>query len=79
MKKIIYAAVIASILYGCGSSPGKASFCAVSGEIIASSSVGTVQTENGKVSGYVDDGIFIYKGIPSEGPQEVRRGFRGIM
>ncbi len=64
MKKIIYAAVIASILYGCGSSPGKASFCAVSGEIIASSSVGTVQTENGKVSGYVDDGIFIYKGIP---------------
>lgn len=64
MKKIIYAAVIASILCGCGSSPGKASFCAVSGEIIASSSVGTVQTENGMVSGYVDDGIFIYKGIP---------------
>lgn len=33
-------------------------------EILASSSVGVVETESGKVVGYKEDGIYIYKGIP---------------
>jgi len=34
------------------------------GEILASSADAISQTESGKVAGYVEDGIFIFKGIP---------------
>ena len=34
------------------------------GEITASNESGIVQTQYGKVAGYVDNGIFVYKGIP---------------
>ena len=34
------------------------------GEIITSSNATTVETESGKVAGYVEDGVYIYKGIP---------------
>lgn len=34
------------------------------GEITASSAVAVAETESGKVGGYVENGIYIYKGIP---------------
>ncbi|MGN1232980.1 MAG: carboxylesterase/lipase family protein [Candidatus Cryptobacteroides sp.] len=34
------------------------------GEINASSSVAVVQTKKGQVAGYIQDGVYIYKGIP---------------
>ena len=48
---------------GCCSRKG----CRSSGEdsgILASSSVAVAQTANGKVSGYIQDGVTIFKGIP---------------
>lgn len=38
--------------------------CDISGEIAASSEKNVVQTEQGKVAGYVENGVHIYKGIP---------------
>ncbi|SHE78593.1 para-nitrobenzyl esterase [Bacteroides luti] len=35
-----------------------------SGEITASSQTAVTQTESGKVSGYIEEGVYIYKGIP---------------
>ena len=34
------------------------------GEIIASNSKGVVQTQSGQVAGYIENGVYIYKGIP---------------
>jgi|TARA_B100001964_G_scaffold235710_1_gene296267 para-nitrobenzyl esterase len=34
------------------------------GTIIASNDIGIVETESGKVRGYIEDGIYTYKGIP---------------
>ena len=34
------------------------------GELIASSTAAIAETEAGKVAGYIDEGIFIFKGIP---------------
>lgn len=48
---------------GCCSRKG----CCASGEdsgILASSSVAVAQTANGKVAGYIQDGVTIFKGIP---------------
>ena len=48
---------------GCCSRKG----CCSSGEdsgILASSSVAVAQTANGKVAGYIQDGVTIFKGIP---------------
>lgn len=36
----------------------------VAGEITASSTQGIVRTQSGQVAGYVENGIYIYKGIP---------------
>ena len=38
--------------------------CGQKGEITASSTVAVAETESGKVAGYVENGIYIYKGIP---------------
>ncbi|MGN1211132.1 MAG: carboxylesterase/lipase family protein [Candidatus Cryptobacteroides sp.] len=56
---IVIGGVVASC---CGRS---VSGCSASeGAILASSSVAVVQTTKGKVAGYIQDGIYIYKGIP---------------
>ena len=34
------------------------------GALETSAAVSTVQTKSGPVAGYVDDGVYIYKGIP---------------
>lgn len=48
---------------GCGDS-SKNSGKAGDSELLTSSHTTVVQTESGKVAGYVDDGIYTYKGIP---------------
>ena len=53
----------ALIFAGCGTSTGS-SCKAEPGELLTSAEATVVQTATGKVAGYVDDGIFTYKGIP---------------
>jgi len=51
------------LLTSCGSrTPLRQTECY--GPLETSSSASTVQTKSGPVAGYVDDGVFIYKGIP---------------
>ena len=56
----------AILLSSCGGTAKieKASACGQKGEITASSTVAVAETESGKVAGYVENGIYIYKGIP---------------
>ena len=50
------------LLTSCGSrTPLRQTECY--GPLETSSSASTVQTKSGPVAGYVDDGVFIYKGI----------------
>ena len=66
MKTILKFLVFAGILTAtAGCCPRKG--CCSSGEdsgILASSSVAVAQTANGKVAGYIQDGVTIFKGIP---------------
>ena len=59
-------AFTAILLSSCGGTAkiGKASACGQEGEITASSATAIAETESGKVAGYVENGIYIYKGIP---------------
>lgn len=54
------------ILSSCGQTAGVKTAGAqqATGEIIASSETAVAQTESGKVGGFLQDGIYIYKGIP---------------
>ena len=56
----------AILLSSCGGTAKieKASACGQEGEITASSAIAIAETESGKVAGYVENGIYIYKGIP---------------
>ena len=56
----------AILLSSCGGTAKieKASACGQEGEITASSATAIAETESGKVAGYVENGIYIYKGIP---------------
>ena len=56
------AAFVAAVCANAGSgwSNGKAESC----ELLTSAEATVVQTATGKVAGYVDDGIYTYKGIP---------------
>ena len=61
--KFLAFVVILTATAGCCSRKG----CRSSGEdsgILASSSVAVAQTANGKVAGYIQDGVTIFKGIP---------------
>ncbi len=59
-------AFTAILLSSCGGTAKieKASACGQEGEITASSATAIAETESGKVGGYVENGIYIYKGIP---------------
>lgn len=54
------------ILSSCGQTAGVKTAGAqqATGEIVASSETAVAQTESGKVGGFLQDGIYIYKGIP---------------
>ncbi|KAB4179784.1 carboxylesterase/lipase family protein [Bacteroides uniformis] len=54
------------ILSSCGQTAGVKTAGAqqTTGEIVASSETAIAQTESGKVGGFLQDGIYIYKGIP---------------
>ena len=54
------------ILSSCGQTVGVKTAGAqqTTGEIVASSETAIAQTESGKVGGFLQDGIYIYKGIP---------------
>ncbi len=56
----------AILLSSCGETAKieKASACMQEGEIMASSETAITEIESGKVAGYVENGIYIYKGIP---------------
>ena len=41
-----------------------ASCCNCTSELVTSDEATVVQTVSGKVAGYIDEGIFTYKGIP---------------
>lgn len=64
-NKFLLLLVIACL---CLTSYGQSTSCKqqsdVNGAIVASSSDAVVQTEAGKVAGYLEDGIYKYKGIP---------------
>ena len=50
------------LLASCGQTVGvKVSGTQTAGEIIASSEIAIIQTESGKVGGFLQDGIYIYK------------------
>ena len=68
MKKLFLSvlAFTAILLSSCGGTAKieKASACGQEGEITASSATAIAEAESGKVAGYVENGIYIYKGIP---------------
>lgn len=50
----------AVLMSGCNSEPGKTN----SGPIEAGENIAVVSTKYGKIRGYIDDGVFAFKGIP---------------
>ena len=62
-RHLISLAAASLILAGCCTSTGS-SCKAEPGELLTSAEATVVQTATGKVAGYVDDGIYTYKGIP---------------
>lgn len=64
MKKIFQVLLPLMALCSCAGRTSYSSARMGACEIIASSETGVVQTQSGKVAGYVVDGVFTYKGIP---------------
>ena len=63
--RLIFLAIAATAAISCGNCNSGNSYGKVeSGELLTSSQATVVQTVSGKVAGYVDDGIYTYKGIP---------------
>ncbi|WP_262482770.1 carboxylesterase/lipase family protein [Bacteroides rodentium] len=63
LSMLVFASLL--LLASCGQTVGvKVSGTQTAGEIIASSETAIIQTESGKVGGFLQDGIYIYKGIP---------------
>ena len=48
----------------CTHAPQASSSCTQAGEIIASSQTAVANTRQGRVAGYLENGMYIYKGIP---------------
>ena len=61
---LLSAAIGLTAVSGCNECSSKASGKQDSAELLTSPELTVVQTVNGKVAGYLDDGIYIYKGIP---------------
>ena len=53
-----------AVLFAACGGPGLRGRTECPGSLETSAAVSTVQTVSGPVAGYVDDGVFIYKGIP---------------
>src|SRR5574344_2060871 len=66
MKKqfLSLVAFAAIALASCQCTPGQQQQTAQPGEIIANSETAIATTKQGKVAGYTQDGLYIYKGIP---------------
>ena len=66
MKKQFFSLVAfaAIALASCQCTPGQQQPTAQPGEIIANSETAIATTKQGKVAGYTQDGLYIYKGIP---------------
>lgn len=61
----ICALTATAALTGCGGcAPADKTPKPAAGELTASASTGIVSTQSGRVAGYVDQGVYIYKGIP---------------
>jgi para-nitrobenzyl esterase len=64
-KQFLSVLAFASLLFvSCGGTAVAERQPVSAGEVTASSSQAVVQTESGKVAGYVENGVYIYKGIP---------------
>ena len=61
LSKILVAVIAMTAIAGCTGANKQQNHCS---EINASTEASTVSTITGKVAGYIDDGIYIYKGIP---------------
>lgn len=59
IHSFVSAAAVTLLLVSCGGNRQS-----TTGEIAASSSTAVIQTEQGLVAGYIEDGVYIYKGIP---------------
>lgn len=65
LKRITFIIAAVAVLSGCGSCNGhRCKSVECPDEVVSSAEATTVKTESGKVAGYIQDGIFIYKGIP---------------
>lgn len=65
VKHLFSLCAAACLLAACGNAPsGGQQVAAEPGEIIASSTTAVTSTLQGKVAGYLQDGLYIYKGIP---------------
>ena len=62
LKRSLALAASLLLLFACGQPARQRNDCL--GSLETSPKVTTVQTVSGPVAGYVDDGVFIYKGIP---------------
>ena len=64
--KTLFSIAIAALatISCCNCNSGKSGGKAEAGELLTSAEATVVQTANGKVAGYIDDGIYTYKGIP---------------
>lgn len=65
LKRITFIIAAVAVLSGCGSCNGhRSKSVECPDEVVSSAEATTVKTESGKIAGYIQDGIFIYKGIP---------------
>lgn len=65
LKRITFIIAAVAALSGCGSCNGhRCKSVEYPDEVVSSAEATTVKTESGKIAGYIQDGIFIYKGIP---------------
>ena len=64
-KNLFFLAIAVFAAVSCGNCGSGRSVCkAEAGELLTSAEATVVQTAAGKVAGYIDDGIYTYKGIP---------------
>ena len=65
-RTLIFLAIAAASSYGCGNCGCSSEKAGKAGdsELLTSAQVTVVETVSGKVAGYIDDGIYTYKGIP---------------
>ena len=67
MKHILFiAAAVPFLLAACTSAgvSSKQGESVISGELLSSGTEVVATTQSGKVAGYIDNGVYIYKGIP---------------